>query len=306
MPLNRILLFSFVLLTVVNGLIFVFRDRFGYQSYSSYSSLYGTCNAACERKWHQFVNDYSEIELQQAKRITDSIVSRDTSTIDKVTSIAKFLYNRFYRQIGTPSFELSVSTPLNQYKQLSTSKNEKLWCGNFAVMTTFFCWSQGIVTRNIEIIHPGNHHLLNESYIPETKSWMVTDPTNNIFSVKDKSGNYLNFVALRDSLKRRSQLSAMRSTNDSMTMNNLNIEDPKVPVQYTGDDPCYFYYEIDGRKIYKPSNKIGRYILPNTWYEIYDSKEKHNNISFYLKEVFLALWIIASFVFLISRAKFKL
>lgn len=306
MFLKRALLFALILSTVINGFIFFYRDLFAYQPYSSYSSLYGPCNSNCKEKWHQFVDDYSEIEQQQAKQITDSIVSGDIATIDKVTSIAKFLYDRFYKQIGIPSIQLSTSSPLNQYKTLCSSKNEQLWCGNFAVMMTFFCWSQGIVTRNIEIMHPGNHHVLNECYIPETKSWVVTDPTNNIFCIKDKTGNYLNFVALRGSLKKRSELVAMESTNGSIEMKSLKVNDSKLPVQYTSDDPCHFYYHIDGSKIYKTSNKIERYILPRTWYEIYDNDKRHSNIPFYLKQLFGSLWIITSFVFLITLTKFKL
>lgn len=297
MRLKKIILYVFVILTVINGFIFVFRDSFAYQPYSLYSCLYQPCNDNCKEKWQEIVNDYSETELQQTKHITDSIVSGIVSTINKVTAIVKFLHDRFYQQLGKPSMDLMNASPLIEYKKLCSSKSEQLWCGNFAVMAAYFCLSQGIVTRNIEIMHPGNHHVLNECYIPETKSWIMTDATNNLLLVKNKNGEPLNLVSFRDSLRKKSRLIAIQSTPGSTKTIEFEVNSSTIPVQYMADDPLYYYRHIDNNEVYKPLNKIKRYFLPTSWYEIYDNNTKHRNIAFYLKEILFLLWIAAVLFF---------
>lgn len=273
-----------------------------YEPYAVYASLYQTCDKNCRTKWQEFSNDYSPTELQQAKHITDSIIAGNVSTINKITLIVKFLHDRFFKQLGTPSVELMNATPLDQYKKLCASKKEELWCGNFAVMTAFFCFSQGIVTRNIEIMHPGDHHVLNECYVPETETWVMTDATNNLILIKNKNGDYLNLVKFKDSMK-RNELTAVRSLPGSTKTTEAIITPSQAPVQYTSSDPLY-YYLTEGHKAYKISNKIKRYFFPISWYEIYDSR-KHINFSFYLKDIFILLWLITGFVILVTRPKFN-
>src|SRR5205823_1481170 len=156
--------------------IFLFRDSFQYQPYTSYHSLYQPCDKYCSEKWSKFVKPYPASDLTEAKNILNTHVRAISgSTCDKLLHIGNFIYTRFNSQQGNPTYQFLALSPLNQYKALSTSDTVKLWCGNFAEMFTLFCWSQGIICRTIEIMNPGDHHVLNESYIPETGQWVMTD-----------------------------------------------------------------------------------------------------------------------------------
>ena len=82
---KQLLLALFCILTITNIAIYFFRDRFTYFPYSSYSSLYGTCNEPCIDNWKQFIDDYPTGDLPEVKKIADSILQpAPNHTIDKV------------------------------------------------------------------------------------------------------------------------------------------------------------------------------------------------------------------------------
>src|SRR3982751_1261019 len=178
-----------IILTIINIGILIFHDHFHYKPYASYESLYDDCDDGCIKKWSLFRDDYPSAELQEAKRISDSVIGlRDISTTDKILKIAGFVHQRFIAQSGRPSIELLNASPLKQYKMLCASDTLELWCGNFAAIFSYFCWSEGIVTRNIEILNPADHHIVSECYIPETRKWALIDPTNNLLQLKGNQG----------------------------------------------------------------------------------------------------------------------
>lgn len=302
MPRKRIYLFIFLFLTAANIIVFVFRDHFNYQPIAEYNALYAPCNESCLRKWEQYADDYSS-ELKEAKQITDSIVARYATTSDKVIAIENFLYKKFYQQMGKPTVDLMESSPLNQFKKLSSSDSMQLWCGNFAHMLSLFCWSHGIVTRNVELQHPGDKHLLNECYLPESKSWMMADITNNLLGISTPDGKFLNVISFKDSLKAMPELNVTQSTaTDSLGTN--SIHSLKIPVQYIAEDPVSFYHYTNNFKSYSAAEKLKRYFLPVSWYEIYEPKNR-GNLLFCLKEILIFLWLVSFFVFLFSRTKFR-
>lgn len=301
---RRKFLLFIVLLSVTNFVVFLFRDHFHYQPYAGYSQLYGACNEECEKKWKQFADDYALNDLSEAKKISDSVAKGKTHTLNKAIAIGSFLYNRFSLQSGRPSDELLKASPIDQYKMLSASRSEKLWCGNFAQMFAFFCWSQNIVARNIEIMYPGDRHVLNECYIPEMGGWIMVDVTNNLLLIRNSEGKFLNLVQFRDALKKNSPLSFLKS--DSVSGKEMTaVPKEMVPVQYLAEHPFYYYHRVDNQKTYSFKEKIKRYLLPVSWYDIFDDNKNHSNLAFYLKGILIFLWVVSVIIFLISRSKFR-
>ena len=148
---NKIFLI-FCGLTLINLGILFFRSDFSYKPYASYSSLYGSCGSACMHTWKKFVQDYSPEELDEARKIMDTVIkNKNEETYTKIEEIGKFLYNKFYKQTGTPFGAILKATPLQQYTLLCSDDSVRLWCGNYAEMFAFFCWSQNIVCRVVEI-----------------------------------------------------------------------------------------------------------------------------------------------------------
>ena len=140
----------FVILSLVNLLVFLFRDYFQYQPYAGLASLYRRCDQVCMEKWRAFTKDYPSRDLTEAKQLMDSVLANtDQATFAKTQKIARFLVLRFQKQLGTPSAALLRAPPLDQYKMLSASGSLQLWCGNFAQLYSFFCWSEGIACRSI-------------------------------------------------------------------------------------------------------------------------------------------------------------
>src|SRR5688500_14291464 len=162
----------FLFLTIINIVIFVFRDHFMYRPFSGYKELYECTDADCLEKWSQYKDDYPIEELKKAKHISDSVIGNSSlNTEEKIWKIGSFVHNRFKNQMGKPNQEVLSASPMNQYKMLGSSDSLKLWCGNFATIFSYLCWSQGIITRNIEIMNLADHHVLNECFIPATNQW---------------------------------------------------------------------------------------------------------------------------------------
>src|SRR5690349_12275803 len=167
-------------LTAANLLIYIFRDQFQFMPYSTKSVVYGACGQECINTWQTFRDDYPLNELAEAKHISDSVIGDEQATPKKILAIGRFIYEKFYRQLGSPSSHLNEASPLQQYRMLSASDSVQLWCGNFASMFSWFCWSQGIITRTVEIMRPGDRHVLNECYLAETGQWVMSDVTHHL------------------------------------------------------------------------------------------------------------------------------
>ncbi|HEV8287092.1 MAG TPA: transglutaminase domain-containing protein [Chitinophagaceae bacterium] len=274
----------FCLTTFINLLIFFYRERFAYHKYGTYSSLYSSDVS----KWKKFIYDYPKQELIEANTILDSLNIKDQSTAFKILEIGKLLYNHFHDQIGQPSAQLLTISPLNQYKVLSSSDSIRLWCGNFASILAFFCWSKGITCRVIEINNPGDHHVLNECYLTETNEWVITDVTNNQLLLLNKNKNrYVNLLNLRDSLP--DTLLSAQVAGDSIISKSFNTG---FYDHYFGDkNPINYYYRVNNIEVYKTSEKIKRYFFPVAWYEEINKTPK-GNLPFYIKQLFILLWLI--------------
>jgi hypothetical protein len=290
----------FVILSIINLIIFFYRDRFNFHKYGTYSSLYSSDTT----KWEKFIHDYPQQELIEAKRIVDSLQLSNQQTSVTVLKIGTFLYNRFKKQLGKSSDQLASASPLTQYKILRSSDTIQLWCGNFAEMFAFFCWSEGIATRVIEIMNPGDHHVLNESYLPETREWAVSDLTNNHLLIrKSDTGGYANVLDLRNSPKQN--ILTLQATGTSVAWHPF---DATFYEKYFGNkNPIYYYYRTNTSELYRPSEKIKRYFLPDAWYEEV-TQGRPDNWAFYVKQFFILLWLISLILLIgqLASSKFKL
>jgi len=288
----------FLVITFINLLIFFSRDHFSYKPYISYSAIYGPCDRSCLQKWEQFTSDYPRADMAEGRKIMETAPRLKTkNTQDRIVEIGRFLYTKFYRQMGRPSPAVATATPLNQYKMFCSSDSLKLWCGSFALMFNFFCWSEGISCRIIEIMNPGDHHVLNECYIPENKQWVMVDVTNNQLLVQNSNKQLLNLVEFEDQLKKPSSLLALSASGDSVGSKPISREAGYIHSYYKNKKPVYYYYRVNLDEVYRTTSKIRRYLLPVSWYVIFDSN-KHNNILFYTRQLLIFLWVLL-FIFLL-------
>ena len=283
--LRRYALILFLIITLINTVIFLNRDKFVYHKNASYTSLYSSDTV----KWKQFVYDYSPDEFEKVKQILNDSVKIETKTSSqKVLTIGRMLVNRFNKQMGKPSNILLSSSPLQQYKMLCSSDTEQIWCGVYADMFAFFCWGAGIPCRVIEIMNPGDRHVLNECYLREVGEWVVVDLTYNRLLIRNQQKKrYANFFDILYSTK--DSLIALQTTKDSVISTQLNASSYSHYLR--SHPPIYYYYRTNNFEVYKPFEKVKRYLLPSAWYEEVNVVTNSNWL-FYLKELFLFLWLI--------------
>jgi hypothetical protein len=171
-------------------------------------------------------------------------------------------------------------------------------------MFAFFCWSEGIASRVIEIMNPGDHHVLNECYLPETREWAVTDVTsNNLLIRKSDARGYANVLDLRNSPGQI--ILSLQATDSSVESHPFGATFYK---KYFGDkNPVYYYYRTNISEVYRPNEKIKRYFLPVAWYEEI-TQGPQDNWGFYFKQFFILLWLITAILLIgqLVSSKFKL
>lgn len=279
----------FILVTLINICIFFFREHFQFVRYSTYEELYGNCDKDCTEKWKAYMSPYSDAGLIEAQKILQPLRLDTASTVSKIRLIGNKLYSQFHLQSGVPGNKVSAASPVEQYKILTADSTEKLWCGTWAQMFSYFCWSQNIVCRNIEIMKPGDHHVFNECYIPELQQWIMVDLTNGILWPK-ADGSLLNVQEFLNHITAQKQVSFVGAS----TMQAQPLEgsfEGSITSYYKKEYPCYYYHLTNTEIAYKTSSKIKRYIFPDYWYEIFTPVRKPN-ILFYIKVFFLALWFI--------------
>lgn len=285
---KRLLLF-FSLITAANAAVFFFREKFQFVKYSTHEELYGGCDEACRNKWDDFLLPYSEVSLAEARKILGPLRLDSSTTIFKAKAIAHHLYTKFYKQSGYPLDIIHRSAPIEQYKILSADTTQKVWCGTYAQMFSFFCWSQNIVCRNVEIFRPGDHHVFNECFVPETGGWMMVDVTNNIASVERGIGllNAQDFItaAFKAPLLIRTAFALQAEPVDSFEQSH------GLRNYYNAAYPFYYYHSPHTAIVYGTTAKLKRYFLPDYWYEVF-SPQRRNNFLFWVKPFLAALWLI--------------
>lgn len=281
----------FALLTILNGLVFLFREKFEYVRYSTYRDLYAPCGTDCREKWDDFLLPYSSEMQAEAKRLLQALrLDTLSNTLAKATAISHHLYSRFHRQAGYPQDVIHRADPLQAYKVLSADTAQRLFCGTYAQMFNFFCWCANVVCRSLEIYKPGDHHVLNEVYLPEQQRWVVVDLTNNTaLAVADN--RLLNTQDFVKAINKPASLKIFTASDTAWTPFERFETKDAILHYYDESHPVYYYHITYSGTVYKSTEKLKRYLLADYWYEIY-SPSARPNILFYGKLFLALLWLI--------------
>lgn len=291
----------FMAVTFVNAGLFFFRDSLQYIKYATYDELYGVCDDACVQKWDDFTLAYPRTSFAEGRQILQSLHLDTGTTLSKIEAIGHHLYAKFNRQAGYPGNVIHRSAPLDDYKILSADTAQKVWCGTYAMMFAFFCWSQNVLCRCVEIYKPGDHHVLNECWVPELRQWVMVDLTNNLLQVErgNRACNAQDFVAALATPDSLAVLSAGSMDRESFA----GVEQNKaVKGYYNGAFPFYYYHLTQPATVYRPVEKLKRYFLPAYWYEIFSAQSK-DNLLFWAKPFFAALWLFLGCLWAIKNTK---
>ncbi len=286
------------LLTVINAGFFLRKDFFEYKPYAEESVLY----APASGNWNRYFTDFPLEGRAQAKGFIDSILKgSDTATLAQIKQIGSFLYNQFGKQLGKPVLNDQLQDPWDIYRFFSADSSRKLWCGHLSMMFNYFCLARGIETRMIEIMKPGDHHVVNECYVPAIQQWVLVDITYNQLLVSEENGMPIGLTAFRR-LQGRPVNLQVQAANDSGR--DLRPDTGYVRNYYSGNDPAYYYCTINPKVVYRTTEKIRRYFLPGSWYRIL-ATEPASNFPFYLKQALALAWLLSLIYLLYSWIKLK-
>lgn len=303
-------LILFIILGAANIFFFLQRNRMGnYVKKVSYEQLYASSNNKPGDliKWNKSLAFYPADEIQKSQQLSSiqaGIEDGDITLVKmvKIGSWLSALLNKCPR--GEPESYLAAVAPSEQLK-IYAKANTRVWCGSYAGLFSFFCATNNITTRNVELVIKGNHHVVNECFVPEIGKWVMTDLTYNVLYVKDLDGNFLNLLDVID-YQTNKYLNVPKLTfapdNDS------SIQHAQTPTEwdvYMSDKAnLYYYYSINVTTVYSSKEKIKRYLLPVSWYELY-TKDRINNSWFYLRQFLLVFWTIVLIFIVINFLRKK-
>jgi hypothetical protein len=280
--------FAFIILAILNLLVFVGRRNFEFKPFVAYPELYGYCDTGCRQQWGRYLGDYPDHDKQLAGKILDSVLKDEPGTAGKIRRISDLLLGQFSDQKGVPGNYLQSLDPVDQYTALQQDTSQKIWCGNWSNMFAFFSSCAGITTRIIEIMKPGDHHVMNECYLPEDSTWALVDLTNGIVLPKNAGGRYFTLV---DWIRK---------------FENPGGADSSLAAYYNSSYQLYYYYRYKLAEVYSFSARAKRYLYPDPWYAIVDLRQKTRpgNFRFYLKISLFYLWMAVGIIAFI-RELFK-
>lgn len=274
------------ILTVINAALYLNKEPFNYKPYSTESSLYAPATAESFR----FFTDFPREGREQAIRFLDSVLPiSDTARVSEIKEIASFLYVQFYSQLGKPAAVKAYRDPWEMYRYYSADSSRKLWCGHLAILFNYFCLARGIETRMIEIMKPGDHHVVNECYLPDSRQWVLVDITYNQLLVSTVQGKLFGLAEFRR-LHGQQDLVQVQTAGDSNRL--LMMDTGYILNYYQPDLPAHYYKTVNPDVVYSNTEKVRRYILPVSWYSIL-VKDRSANTGFYFRQAFLIAWLLS-------------
>lgn len=295
---KRYPLFFFLILTILNIAVWLWKGYFDYRPFTSERALYAA--PADGAPWRQFLTDFPAADEQAATHFLDSLLKgEDTSRLAQINIIGNYLQRQFSNRLGRPEINEQLHSPWEMYNYFMADSSRKLWCGHLALVFNYFCLARGIDSRMIELFKPGDHHVVNECFIPTYNKWVLVDITYNQLQVSEGTAAPLNLAEFRRLAGKNISLRVQQADS----FRTLRPDTGYYKNYYSITCPAYYYITVSREKVYKSSEKLKRYLLPVSWYKILAEENKPNWL-FYVKQVLLIGWIF-SLVYMIREWRRK-
>src|ERR1700760_3960546 len=101
---------------------------------------------------------------------------------------------------------------------------------------------------------PGDHHVVNECYLPESGKWAMADLTHDLLLVQDRNGTPLNLVEFQQTVRKGEKLFAYQSRKDSAVLSQVSDTASFITQYFKGQYPMYYYYVVNYSREQKPVN----------------------------------------------------
>lgn len=290
---NAVVLSFFLVIIISNILFFTNRDKTGiYTKYSTYGQLYSDKNNTDQKrkKWAGTYQFSTSAEKDTAVRIAEreAGITPNDLAFEKIVKTGKWLIQILEKcSPGKPTDSLSALPMLEQLAALKENKSP-VWCGNYGNLFLFFSKANNIETRLIEIMNPGNHHIVNECYVPELKQWVAVDLTNKFLYCINNKGDLLNTLDIINTIQNKEKVYMTQVSANSIS--SIAADNTSMPWNHyiTSRPPVYYYKNTNLDKVYSLPEKLKRYVLPISFFEVYADKQGKNTL-FYIR--MFCLWI---------------
>ncbi|MDB5250929.1 MAG: hypothetical protein JWP27_98 [Flaviaesturariibacter sp.] len=263
---RSLLLLLTLALLAANAALFLQRDRFAYHAYSSERALY-----ADPQEWDGLAADLrADDKRAAADELREAgLTTQGRTTEQAVLAITSYLEQRLARNPqGPPSARTLALSDYSAYRYLCQQPGESLQCGTYSRTVLLFCSAAGIRTRYIQLVNPGDDHVFNECFLPETGRWMLVDLSNNQLAAR-RDGKLLTALEFRRAVQTQMAVTVDRSGPAGTRPEPLDKGARYIRSYYTRRVPYFYYHTLNLESTYSLKNKLERYFLPVSWYEIY-------------------------------------
>ncbi len=280
---NKKLVLIFIILSVLNVLIFIYREYFQFNPFKNYKELYLNDSGNWNIEFKKVQASLPEFESEKNKWYAPS-----SSTETRAIAIGNMIYASFQSKIGSNYIKEEYEGFASEIPVLNS--NNIIECGTISNVFTFYCSMEGIKSRNIEIMKPGDHHVLNEFFDDKSNKWRAMDITHGLMDVRDIHLNPLNLIELKNQVNSANSLLIKdEKTGIYDTLNSSGIPGYRF---YRENHPLYYYHSgVNQEVVYSISQKIKRYVFPVSWYSIYKDKP-YINLPHYFKMLTLFCWAL--------------
>jgi hypothetical protein len=189
-------------------------------------------------------------------------------------------------------------SPWQQFQLSVADTSIGVNCGNLAQQFAFFCAAENITVRMIEVMNPGDHHVLNEVFLPETKQWVAVDATMDRTLFMNGGGEPMNFYQLKGYLGAGKPVYTLRSNGKDL----LDTTAYETAHYYRPPFTLHYFSRLETPALYSAGNKLRMFLLPENWFTIYG--KPRIPWMYLLKSMVLIAWLFSFFKIMHQRIRY--
>jgi len=247
-------------------------------------------------------------KLERYLRDSMRILNTDAGVV-KLEKIFSHLRPFVQPNLGVPHDSIGGKTPLEVLALLKQGRIH-VWCGNLSSLAGAMTAAAGLPSRLITtegyetFTYPV--HSFNEVFLPEYRSWVYCDLTNDIAYIK-VAGKPLNTLQLHRLIRsgiEGTNLKAFRGNDTAQTVDTADFSDG-FKSYLTAPQQFRYYYPryLDQQNLHSVMTRIQRLFRPRHNYAYYSDNNHYFSIAFWLVVItqYMAISLLIISAFLIYR-----
>ncbi len=190
----------------------------------------------------------TEADRAYAERQWGELIKGCAFEHEKAQALARAIMTALKPHAGIPSDAMRAAPPFEQYER-AVSGQDRVWCGNHAIIFSGACNALGVPARRIGMNHPygsdGDHNLVlaeghstTEIFDETLNRWVWVDLTFNILGVYLADQDPINMAELVQFLNDGSRVRAL----SIVEFDPISGAEKRVPATESGKKASLFHY----------------------------------------------------------------